>query len=118
MGAGRTLALQPAGMLGAGLDESPASRDDLTRPLRHPDRDRPLVNRRVLVGHRCQFLASHFTRRSPPSEISPHIHSAGSVAVLVTWRQRRFNCTPHRFQVEIPPSEEFLRTYEHELPMT
>src|SRR6478609_1920451 len=27
--------------------------------------------------------ASHFTRRYPPSEISPDIHSAGSVAVLV-----------------------------------
>ena len=26
-----------------------------------------------------------------------------------TWRQRRFNCTPHCFQVEIPPGEESLR---------
>ena len=43
-------------------------------------------------------------------DISPHIHSAGSVAVLVTWRQRRFNCTPNRLQVEIPPGEEILRT--------
>jgi hypothetical protein len=28
-----------------------------------------------------------------------------------TWRQRRFNCTPNRLQVEIPPGEEILRTY-------
>src|SRR6476659_11291339 len=41
------------------------------------------IGQKLLVGHRRQFLASHFTRRYPPSEISPHIHSAGSVAVLV-----------------------------------
>ena len=28
----------------------------------------------------------------------------------LTWRQRRFNCTPNRLQVEIPPGEEILRT--------
>ena len=41
------------------------------------------IGQKLLVGHRRQFLTSHFTRRYPPSEISPHIHSAGSVAVLV-----------------------------------
>src|SRR6478672_9260457 len=41
------------------------------------------IGQQLLVGHRRQLLASHFTRRYPPSEISPRIHPAGSAAVLV-----------------------------------
>src|SRR5258708_1639917 len=41
------------------------------------------IGQKLRVGHRCQFLASHFTHRYPPSEISPRIHPAGSAAVLV-----------------------------------
>ena len=62
-----------------------------------------VTQRRRIRGNR---ISGH-VRLSP----SAHIHPETPWPSSSTWTPRRFNCTPHRFKLEMPPGEEFLRIY-------